>query len=836
MRLPAASAAALTLGALATGGPVLWAAAAWALVIVCGAWTIARANIATAKIRVAPAEMLVAAGAGEWLRILVQARGRIVGADLTLTSGHDAVRISRVRAQAKARGQTDVRTVIVGLQRGVWTLDGLIATASDPFGLVTLQRRIGSSLRVTVYPRPAAPTGWVRPRIAAPLWSATRTAPDPTSAGTAVDGVRRWTPGDPISRIAWGPSARHGELLAHQLEDDAEGRLWLVVDVDGSVGPTLEELLAAAVAIAEDELAAGLLVGLIMGGGAPVVLSPTRGASHRHALLAALAGATAAARGASTPIGERLRVLDSRVADDAVVLLTGDSSPAWPSVLGARAGNPQLSSVVLAGAAAASDALRGQLDTAGIATFVVEAATGTRAAPAAVHQHERPDTADRGPAQPQTRRQVHLPITGLAAAGLLLTGLAAVRLAALLLGADAIGPAAAAWLAGVPLGILGVSLVRRLATLNLVARLGVGLLAAAIVYGAVQLGAGPILLGAPVVALVALMLVGTSAALTAVRHGARTGPVAAAVAVAALSAAIAAGDPAGLLAAWSGLLALASEAHAGRTARTERLERSKFAAHAERGLPVPQRRRSAIALATLAIIAASAASAGGLGAPLGANRLAGSAGSAASAGSAEPAGPAGPGNTQTSSQGIPAATDPTAAVGNQSHGSTTTSTPVLSATPGDVGPGFSAPARATTLDPAPGRGAAPPSAGGRSLPAGSSGANVPLLGLIAGLFGLALVAALVLRGQRALTPVLAWQAVERVAWLRGYRHTPGCTTGETAAALRKLAPSAVSAIDALARLREQALYGSAASTTDQWRSQELAPLVARVNRALLLRR
>ncbi len=811
MRVPAAVIAALALGALSTGIPVIWAASIWALVMVLGLWALVRASILYADVEIAPADVLVAAGAGEWLRILVRGRGRLAGTNVTLTSEGDMLGIEPVRAVTGARAATAVRTIVVGLRRGVWTLDGLVGTASDPLGLITLRRRMGPPLRVTVYPHPVTPLGWRRPRLASASGSATQTASSSAAGGTAADGVRRWTAGDPVGHIAWGPSARHGELLARQFDNEADDRLWIVVDADGGAGASLEALLAATAGIAEDELAAGRLVGLVLGGAAGAELAPGRGEAHRRALLTALAGATAAVQAARTPVATALTALHARVAGDGVVLLTACDSSTWPGALAAAAGHPHRTTAVLAGAAAVSEALRKQLNRLGIKSFVVGATGGTAlTTKAATPRVPKPQT--------HAHHQAHPRPSALAVSGLVVTGLAAVRLSALLFGADATWPAVGAWLAGVPVGILGVWLLRRLAALGRARRALVGLLGAAAVIGVLRLGADPSTIHAPVLALVAIALAAVSAGLTAERLGARTGCVAAATAVMALGAAITSGDPAGLLGAWSGLLALHANSRglpaAAADAATPSAGPWRGATHARR----------ALVLTGLAFVAAMTASASGFGAPLGHHFL------------------IEPGRAEAHDQAATGAAPLAGSATDPSGGFIKNSTAAPGATPGDEGPGFDASARAGTLDPAPGRGAAAPSAVGRSLPAGSSGMSgtsgasgtqLPLLTGAASAVWIALAASVVHRRRRRLTPESAWTCVEQAARLRGYHHIASRTTGESVAALKRLAPGAAAAIDELARIREVTRYGAGVNPEAQCSQHELQTLVAQARHGVL---
>ena len=95
---------------------------------------------------------------------------------------------------------------------------------------------------------------------------------------------------------------------------------------------------------------------------------------------------------------------------------------------------------------------------------------------------------------------------------------------------------------------------------------------------------------------------------------------------------------------------------------------------------------------------------------------------------------------------------------------------------------------------------------------------------------------LVFRPRQPLSSATAWTKLERAAWIRGYRHNAGRTTGEMAALFHRLAPSAAPAIDALAGLREEALYGPEAGSSKRVGGKELSALVTSARRGILLGR
>ena len=142
----------------------------------------------------------------------------------------------RVRAFAKGTflvvtPPASGRIVGVADQREVVTESEVEVAGSGLCGLVTCARR-----RTVPLPRPLA----VGPRPLAPphpfpelfgAWG--EGAPRPAAVGDVVRGVRDYVPGDPVRRVHWPSSARHGDLVVKEVEEPGAPRLVVALDLGG---------------------------------------------------------------------------------------------------------------------------------------------------------------------------------------------------------------------------------------------------------------------------------------------------------------------------------------------------------------------------------------------------------------------------------------------------------------------------------------------------------------------------------------------------------------------------------------------------------------------------
>lgn len=220
------------------------------------------------------------------------------------------------------RGHEELTSVSLAAKRGRYDVGGAVITVSDPFGLARPRRRLPAETEVVVWPRARMVPGFsLAVARAGDLLPARRSwATMPVSGA-----VRPFAQGDSSTRIHWLSSARHGFLMVKDSDRSVGQRLWVALDLSspahagiGEEG-TVEYGVEAAAYVVELAYKAGLDVGLIVAGAAPLVAEPRRGRAQREHMLDLLAMARA---GAGPSLAETLE--ERRVArpSDAVVMVT----------------------------------------------------------------------------------------------------------------------------------------------------------------------------------------------------------------------------------------------------------------------------------------------------------------------------------------------------------------------------------------------------------------------------------------------------------------------------------------------------------------------------------
>lgn len=273
-------------------------------------------------------------------------------------------------------------------RRGLFHLGPTTLRWSDPLGLFTISHVYRDSREVLVYPPilhnlagESLRGGGVGERLAA-LRSLQETA--------ALDSLRDYQAGDPIRRIHWPLSARHGRFLVKEFARETGGNVWLLPDLDAAVhggedeSSSLEDLVILAASWAWYLLRRGRGVGLFLYGPQRICLAPARGTAQLWQILRILA---AVELQAERPCAALLDESFSRFqAGDALVVLTPSAQAAWAERL-VHAGPPSVArcAVLLETEASgnASLALSAWLAGHGIASQVTAGRLGVHAAPAA---------------------------------------------------------------------------------------------------------------------------------------------------------------------------------------------------------------------------------------------------------------------------------------------------------------------------------------------------------------------------------------------------------------------------------------------------------------------
>lgn len=222
-------------------------------------------------------------------------------------------------------------------KRGTFSVGPAHVTIADPCGLFYASCTSGETAPLVVYPA-LAPVGTLGidglGRAALLGGSPRRLAGE----GDLPLGVRHYRPGDPLRRVHWPSSARHGRLVLREYEREVARPLWVCLDLcqttQRGLGKhsILEVGVHVAAALAHAHLRAGDRVGLVAEGAQSWTIPAGRGPSQRDRILEALTRVR--------PDGERALVdvvrdqVPTLSPRDTCVLLVADPDPSpWEPLL-----------------------------------------------------------------------------------------------------------------------------------------------------------------------------------------------------------------------------------------------------------------------------------------------------------------------------------------------------------------------------------------------------------------------------------------------------------------------------------------------------------------------
>jgi uncharacterized protein (DUF58 family) len=240
----------------------------------------------------------------------------------------DGVRVGASLATRQWRLQTVCR------QRGVFSLGNWDVHLGDPFGLFEARQRYRHPEQITVYPSLAKlPPGITHHRTLGDRRVLRQALPAETVSAMTT---RVYVPGDPLRRIHWRTSARHGDLFVKAFEPEATSAMWLVLDLDEAVHmgqgseSSLEKMIMAAATLAAKLLEQRVRVGLILETEGTRVVPPQSSRGDLWTLLHALALIEPGRTSLATTIARAASVVTVR---DSVAVLTPSLDPSWVRLL-----------------------------------------------------------------------------------------------------------------------------------------------------------------------------------------------------------------------------------------------------------------------------------------------------------------------------------------------------------------------------------------------------------------------------------------------------------------------------------------------------------------------
>jgi uncharacterized protein (DUF58 family) len=205
---------------------------------------------------IAPAEATQGEPALVELRIVN--RGRGVRWSLLATDEH-LERASVFLPTLRPRGHVELDTLRIPARRGDVETEGVELRSSAPFGVAERRRRVTVQARTLVLPRvfPLGDLAFIEP---APTHEAGIHAAPRPGQGPDYLGVREYRPGDPMRHVHWALTARHGQIMVREFEEERTRRLLVVVDTERDEGQTwtsLDRACAAAASLVHAASAAG---------------------------------------------------------------------------------------------------------------------------------------------------------------------------------------------------------------------------------------------------------------------------------------------------------------------------------------------------------------------------------------------------------------------------------------------------------------------------------------------------------------------------------------------------------------------------------------------------
>lgn len=163
-----------------------------------------------------PPEMMEGETVEAQLEVAVQSRSALlwIRAEETVSSG---LILEPVETESSNPHSSVVMYRLTALRRGEQQLGPVKLTLSDSFGLFLYSQQIDDLAPILVLPRPALLPNWHwegggRGRFTASSLRGRR------GEGSDWHGVRPYIPGDPLRRIHWRATARHGEWHVKEFE------------------------------------------------------------------------------------------------------------------------------------------------------------------------------------------------------------------------------------------------------------------------------------------------------------------------------------------------------------------------------------------------------------------------------------------------------------------------------------------------------------------------------------------------------------------------------------------------------------------------------------------
>jgi len=114
------------------------------------------------------------------------------------------------------------------IRRGGFRLGPTRLVSGDPFGIFRVERTVPVEHSLVVLPMIFEVTSFVSPPGLLPGGKVIRRKS--LDVTPHASGVREYVPGDPMKRIHWPTTARRGQLIVKEFEQDPQAEVWLFLD------------------------------------------------------------------------------------------------------------------------------------------------------------------------------------------------------------------------------------------------------------------------------------------------------------------------------------------------------------------------------------------------------------------------------------------------------------------------------------------------------------------------------------------------------------------------------------------------------------------------------
>jgi len=182
----------------------LLAAFAWDLLLARRTRLVARRRLPSLLFQGAPAEIAVLLESAGVVR--VQLREAL----------HPALAAAPLRALLRVSGAAAWRYELVPRRRGTCAMGPLTARVIGPLGLAASQRELLPPARCSVYPQVRWEGAVGRLLVLAQRRQLGRSPMRHRGAGSETYGVREYRSGDPLAKVHWKATARHGRMLTRE--------------------------------------------------------------------------------------------------------------------------------------------------------------------------------------------------------------------------------------------------------------------------------------------------------------------------------------------------------------------------------------------------------------------------------------------------------------------------------------------------------------------------------------------------------------------------------------------------------------------------------------------